>query len=82
MPQDVIAFPTPQEQADDVILKAIFRRQCKVSLAVIAMARQLYETRSAWIGGNTIPWEGLSVLRRASYMREVEDLVKKAKGEE
>lgn len=79
----VIPFaPTTQEQADDVLLKSVFERQCRVSILIVAMAKQLYNARSIWIGGGTIPWDELSSPRRAAYMTEVENLIKKAQGEQ
>jgi hypothetical protein len=70
-----------QEQADDVLLQSLFDRQCRVSVLIVAMAKQLYAARSLWIGGGTIPWDELTSPRKAAYMTEVEHLIKSVKGE-
>lgn len=81
MSSSLIPFPSVQEQADDVVLQAVFKRQCEVSLMVEEMAERLYLARSKWIGGGTIPWSELTVGRKLHYRQEVEALVKKAIGE-
>jgi hypothetical protein len=79
--QNVIAFRSPDDE-DTLILTSIFNRQREVDELVDAGAQVLYRARAVWVGGVLLPWGMLSAWARESYRREVEQLVKKAKGEQ
>lgn len=86
----VVANDTPaaapieslQEQADDVILQSLFTRQCRVSKIAHLMAQLLYRARSIWIGSGTMPWKRLTPMQQHGYVREIQQLITKAKGEQ
>ncbi len=81
MGQDVIAFPTPDEQADEFLLQDVFARQEVLQDGYGSMAEQLYRLRALWIGGMCLPWGLLTDGQRDGYINEVRQLVTNAVGE-
>jgi hypothetical protein len=63
-----ILFPTKCETP-------ALESQLEACLLVGDIAERLYQARSLWIGGGTVPWSQLTTLQRAGYRTEISALI-------
>ena len=72
MPQQdvILEFPRPVEADDQLETKL------NACLLVSTIAEMLYQARSYWIGGDTLPWRELTAQQKYAYRLEVEALIK------
>lgn len=70
-----------QDQADEIVLADMFKRQDRLKDRFSAIAEMVYITRCDWIGNMCLPWGMLTDGQRQGYINEVRNLITKAKGE-